>query len=183
MSIQGNNNSPYTNAYSSHPHNMKSISTQNIPNLPALPMIVVMFHMFFFVLSLLSASYFWTYAVIFINVSFFILGMWAAHDQKSAQAVFWMFCIHVFGILIDIIVLGLYFPTLQNAYGNGASSTAQTYQFSAAMIIINLIFKPITSFVLIFLFWFRDGFGKVLSILKSTPDDNPYSSLDDAERT
>ena len=183
MSIQGTNSSPYTNAYSSDSHNMKSLGTPHLPNIPALPMIVVMFHMFFFVLSLISFGYFWTYAVIFINVAFFILGIWAAHDQNSAQAVFWMFCIHVSGMLIDIIVLGLYFGTLQDAHGNGGNSVSQTYQFSAAMIIINLIFKPITTFVLIYIFWFRDGFGKVLSILKSAPNENAYSSLDEAERT
>ena len=180
MSIQGTNNSPYTNANSSDPHNMRSISIANLPNIPALPMIVVMFHMFFFVLSLISTGYLWTYAVIFINVSFFILGMWAAHDQNSAQAVFWMFCIHLSGMLIDIIVLALYVGTIQDT-GN----SFRAYQFSAAMIIINLIFKPMTSFVLVYLFWFRDGFGKVLASvsMKLSRNDNPYSNLDDPERT
>ena len=159
---------------------MRSISRTNLPNIPALPMIVVMFHMFFFVLSLISTGYLWTYAVIFINVSFFILGMWAAHDQNSAQAVFWMFCIHMSGILIDIVVLSLHGGTIQDI-----SANVSTYQFSAAMIIINLIFKPITSFVLVYLFWFRDGFGKVLAsvTMNASRNDNPYSNLDDPERT
>ena len=159
---------------------MRSVSRTNLPNIPALPMIVVMFHMFFFVLSLISTGYLWTYAVIFINVSFFILGMWAAHDQNSAQAVFWMFCIHMSGILIDIVVLALHGGTIQDI-----SANVSTYQFSAAMIIINLIFKPITSFVLVYLFWFRDGFGKVLAsvTMNASRNDNPYSNLDDPERT
>ncbi|KAI6652029.1 hypothetical protein LOD99_4574 [Oopsacas minuta] len=179
MSIQGNtsNNTTYT-------HDMKSIGAQSIPNIPALPMIVVMFHMFFFILSLIPNGYPWTSAVIFINVFFFVLGLWATHDQNSAQAVFWMFCIHVSGILIDIIVLGLYFGELQAAYGNGATQAARLFQFSAAMMILNLLFKPLTVFVLVFLFWFRNGFGKVLAILKMNPEgENPYSNLDDGERS
>ena len=158
---------------------MRPIDRTNLPNIPALPMIVVMFHTFFFVLSLISTGYLWTYAVIFINVSFFILGMWAAHDQNSAQAVFWMFCIHLSGMLIDIIVLALYVGTIQDI-----SANVTTYQFSAAMIIINLIFKPMTSFVLVYLFWFRDGFGKVLSsVSMKLSRDDPYSTLGDSERT
>eukprot|EP00800_Vazella_pourtalesii_P023038 TRINITY_DN9182_c3_g2_i1.p1 TRINITY_DN9182_c3_g2~~TRINITY_DN9182_c3_g2_i1.p1 ORF type:complete len:176 (+),score=24.10 TRINITY_DN9182_c3_g2_i1:120-647(+) len=175
MNIQGSNlNSAYT-------HNMKLTGTQNIPNIPALPMIVVMFHMVFFILSQIQSD--WSEAVIVINIFFFVLGLWATHDQNSAQAVFWMFCIHVFGILIDIIVLGIYFGPLQEKFGNGATVTARTFQFSAAMMIINLLLKPWTVFGLLFLFWFRDGFGKVLATLKTSDGDNPYSSLDEAERT
>ena len=175
MSIQGNT---FNSAYI---HNMKLTGTQNIPNIPALPMIVVMFHMMFFIFSQVQS--YWPYAVVAINIFFFVLGLWATHDQNSAQAVFWMLCIHVFGILIDIIVLGIYFPPAQNAFGNGATVTARTFQFSAAMMIINLLLKPWTVFILLFLFWFRDGFGKVLATLKPSNGDNAYSSLDEAERT
>ena len=175
MSIQGSNlNSAYI-------HNMKLTGTQNIPNIPALPMMVVMFHMVFFILSQIQPD--WTFAVIIINIFFFILGLWATHDQNSAQAVFWMLCVHVFGILIDIIVLGIYFPPFQDQFGSGATVTARTFQFSAAMVIINLLLKPWTVFVLLFLFWFRDGFGKVLATLSTSSGDNTYSSLDEAERT
>ena len=171
---------------------MKSLGAPELPNIPALPMMIVFFHSVFFILSLLPQNYYWTQAVVIINVFFFALGLWASLDQSSAQAVFWMFVFHVFGILIDIIVLGLYFGDVQSAFGGGQTTQARTFQFSAAMIIISLIFKPLTSFLLIFIFWFRDGFGKVLETLKFTPGtrngrtggDAPYTSIDyDGERS
>ena len=47
-------------------------------------------------------------------------------------------------ILMDIIQLGLYFSDNQDVFGGGDSQTARTWQFSAAVMIISLMMKPLT---------------------------------------
>lgn len=47
-------------------------------------------------------------------------------------------------VLMDVIQLGLYFGDVQDQLGGGDSTQARTWQFSAAMMIISLIMKPLT---------------------------------------
>ena len=47
-------------------------------------------------------------------------------------------------VLMDVIQLGLFFGGNQDDFGGGDSQEARTWQFSAAMMIISLMMKPLT---------------------------------------
>ena len=47
-------------------------------------------------------------------------------------------------VLMDIIQLGLYFEDNQDLYGDGETQEARTWQFSAGMMILSLLLKPLT---------------------------------------
>ena len=47
-------------------------------------------------------------------------------------------------ILLDVIQLGLHFDDNQDLYGDGDTKMARTWQFSAAMMILSLMLKPLT---------------------------------------
>ena len=47
-------------------------------------------------------------------------------------------------ILTDVIQLGLFFGDNQDVFGGGETQEARTWQFSAGMMIISLMIKPLT---------------------------------------
>ena len=47
-------------------------------------------------------------------------------------------------VLMDIVQLGLFFGDNQDTFGGGETQQARTWQFSAAMMIMSLIMKPLT---------------------------------------
>ena len=47
-------------------------------------------------------------------------------------------------VLMDIIQLGLYFDDNQDLHGGGETQEARTWQFSAGMMILSLLLKPLT---------------------------------------
>ncbi|XP_078035587.1 type-1 angiotensin II receptor-associated protein isoform X2 [Augochlora pura] len=73
-------------------------------------------------------------SVMFYNLLFFVCILWASHHNESDEPVQYALLINVLSIFLDVITLAIYFPTL---YGGE--------KFSAAIMIINLIARVITS--------------------------------------
>ena len=82
----------------------------------------------------------WMPALTFSHTILFLVGLWALVDKESVEAIIsvslnpvlcTLVLVHIccsqyivvvaFTILLDIIQLGLYFPTLQDAFGGGDS--------------------------------------------------------------
>lgn len=60
-------------------------------------------------------------------------------------------------MFMDVIQLGIYFDDMEDWYGRGGSKTARTWQFSAAMMILSLMMKPITIILACVAAYLRSG--------------------------
>nr|XP_033336056.1 uncharacterized protein LOC117226124 isoform X1 [Megalopta genalis] len=77
-------------------------------------------------------------SVMFYNLLFFVCILWAIHHIESDEPVQFALLINVLSIFLDVITLAIYFPT-----------TYAAEKFSAAIMIINLIARVITSISLL----------------------------------
>nr|XP_033336057.1 uncharacterized protein LOC117226124 isoform X2 [Megalopta genalis] len=75
-------------------------------------------------------------SVMFYNLLFFVCILWAIHHIESDEPVQFALLINVLSIFLDVITLAIYFPTTSE-------------KFSAAIMIINLIARVITSISLL----------------------------------
>lgn len=64
--------------------------------------------------------------------------IWSLHQRESEEAPFMALCINLLSIIFDAVNLIIYWPILMTA----------TMRFGAAMAIINLLMRPVSSFLL-----------------------------------
>ncbi|XP_065061133.1 type-1 angiotensin II receptor-associated protein-like [Rhopilema esculentum] len=108
-----------------------------LQSLPTVP--IKYFLISHFILVTWAALYLWMgECYIYSNYLVLIVGLWALKDKSSNEPMQFLLGIHLFTILNDIILLGMYFPIFNKA-GNSAR-----FQFTAAMAIINLLLKPVS---------------------------------------
>jgi len=117
-----------------------------------------------FVLVTWAALYPWLgECYIYSNYLVLIIGLWAIKDKDSVEPLQFLLGIHVFTILNDIILLGMYFH--QNTLLKGAYLTR--FQFTAAMAIINLLLKPVSALFIFKEYQSRGGEGSTYEDLGS----------------
>ncbi|EFN73711.1 hypothetical protein EAG_15146 [Camponotus floridanus] len=87
-------------------------------------------------------------SVLFYNSLFFVCILWAIHSIESDEPLQFALFINVLSIFLDVITLSVYFPT---GYHDAAN------KFSAALMIINLIARPISSIYLLRIGQGRNG--------------------------
>lgn len=76
----------------------------------------------------------------FYNLLFHLVILWAIHCKDNVEPVQIAIAINVLAIFLDIITLAGFFPTSNRHAGE---------KFSAAMAIINLLIRPVSTFYLI----------------------------------
>ncbi|KAG5329785.1 ATRAP protein, partial [Acromyrmex charruanus] len=87
-------------------------------------------------------------SVLVYNLLFFVCIFWAVHNAESDEPLQFAFFINVFSIFLDVIALVLYYPSM---FTDGSE------KFSAAVMIINLIIRPISSIYLLRIGQGRNG--------------------------
>ena len=125
-------------------------------------------------------------AYLFSHIFFFIVGLWCGHDRVSILPVIAVsipcplvspiffsagvcpltlqfIVVLAITVLLDIIQLGIYFGPLNQPGSNS------TWQFSAAMCIINLLGKPVTVALACVAIYSRLG-GNVLNLFGNRRD-------------
>ncbi|XP_042892138.1 type-1 angiotensin II receptor-associated protein-like isoform X3 [Penaeus japonicus] len=89
-----------------------------------------------------------TDSFVLYNTILLITIMWSLHHRESDEAPFMAFCVNVLSIMFDIVNMSLNWPAVQT----GGSMT-----FGAAMAIINLLVRPLSSYLLYRIFQDRAG--------------------------
>ncbi|XP_064385243.1 uncharacterized protein LOC135334119 [Halichondria panicea] len=141
----------------------EAILAAALPVLPILIPLGVHFVLVSFVFLYVGGTV-WLPAYSFVHLILFLVGLWACQDKTSVIAAIALVVVIVFSGLTDIIQLGLYFPSFEEANGNGGSQGARTWQFSAAMCIFNLLFKPVSAALVCVGVYFRSG-GRLPGVL------------------
>ncbi|KAL4221128.1 hypothetical protein ACF0H5_019387 [Mactra antiquata] len=96
----------------------------------------------------------------YMNLFVLSLGVWSIIHHENSDAVLMYLLCHVFSILQDIILLGLYEPRAYATYEapeGVPASMKNEYRFSLGMCITNLIIKPITAFLIYRIYRERGG--------------------------
>lgn len=108
---------------------------------------------------------------VYMNIILMGLGIWSIAHHESPDSVLMFLLCHIFSILQDIILLGLYEPRGYDTYEvPGVQATARNqYRFSLGMSILNLIIKPVTAFLLFTIYKQRGGSYSDLHLPNSIP--------------
>jgi len=102
------------------------------------------------VLSVWATIEFQRESYVFMNAFVLAFGMWAIVSPESVDAIYMYMVMNVVSIVMDIILISIY---ASEDKGNQSS----THRFSLGMSILNLILKPVTSFILYRLYQDRTG--------------------------
>jgi hypothetical protein len=126
--------------------------------------VIVVVHFILTVWASMSECLFGSAGISYVYMHCFILavGLWAIICPESADAIFMFLLLLVVSILMDIIFIGIYATLGQNrcdatAASNPTASFVNTYRFSLGMSILNLLLKPLTSFIVYRLYQDRTG--------------------------
>ncbi|KAK3578021.1 hypothetical protein CHS0354_027234 [Potamilus streckersoni] len=86
----------------------------------------------------------------YMNLFVLMVGVLGIVFEEHADIVFMFFLLHVFTILEDILLLGLYQPRANSIFEKEGfdESRRNEYRFALGMAIVNLILKPFTAFLL-----------------------------------
>lgn len=91
------------------------------------------------------------------NAFVLLLGVWGIACPESYDAILMYLILHVFTILEDIILLGIYQPRARDKSWIENKGFKDEYRFSLGMAITNLILKPFTAFLLWRIYQDRGG--------------------------
>ncbi|XP_060575278.1 type-1 angiotensin II receptor-associated protein-like [Ruditapes philippinarum] len=129
-------------------------------NPPQVTLKLIVFFHFIFTTWACMAQPFLPISYVYMNLFVLSLGVWSiVHHESSEAALMFLLC-HVFSILQDIILLGIYEPrgyTYFESNPKKQGSSRNEYRFSLGMAIVNLIVKPITAFLLYRIYRDRGG--------------------------
>lgn len=138
----------------------------NIPNAPLKG--VFFMH---FILSLWALQHSWLpMSYMYYNLIFMATLLWSLHCKDSEEPVFMALVIDGASVLLDIIVISIYYP-LTHDYDDG-----DNFRFCAGMCILNLILRVVSIFVLLKIFRERGGHYDDLGI-PGLPSGN-YNDID-----
>jgi formate hydrogenlyase subunit 3/multisubunit Na+/H+ antiporter MnhD subunit len=111
--------------------------------LPLLAILVPMVVHFVLVCFVLLAG--WLPGTFFFSHFFlFLTGAWTVHHRDTLLPIIMYIVVVAITVLMDIIQLGLFFEDNQDDFGGGETQEARTWQFSAGMMILSLLLKPLT---------------------------------------
>ncbi|XP_071480290.1 type-1 angiotensin II receptor-associated protein-like [Diadema antillarum] len=83
---------------------------------------------------------------VYMNTIILITGLMAIMMPESAESVLMMLIFEILSILMDIIFLGIYFPTTHCT--DQFVPNCSTMKFGAGMCILNLLLKPVAIYLL-----------------------------------
>ncbi|XP_061197781.1 type-1 angiotensin II receptor-associated protein-like [Saccostrea echinata] len=115
-----------------------------------------------------------------------LLGIWSIASPDSFDAVLMYLILHLFTILEDIVLLGIYQPRASRSIevNNVQQGVKDEYRFSLGMVITNLILKPLTAFLLWRIYQDRGGrfsdfnFPNLPQFGGSPPGQGNYENID-----
>ncbi|XP_053643493.1 type-1 angiotensin II receptor-associated protein isoform X1 [Cherax quadricarinatus] len=113
---------------------------------------------------------------VFYNTIFLLTIIWSLHQRESEEAPFMALCTNLLAIMFDIVNLAYYWP----------HTISGMKRFGAAMAILNLLLRPLTSFMLYRIVQDRAGsygtFGLPSSFegIFGGPRRSPYEDIDQA---
>ncbi|XP_015519395.1 uncharacterized protein LOC107224009 isoform X1 [Neodiprion lecontei] len=109
----------------------------NISSITHYPLKVIFaVHLFFVTWGL--QGYLFPVSMMFYNLLFFLCLLWAIHNLESDEPIQFALFINVLSIFFDIITLSMHFP-----------DSSAWVKFCAAMMIINLIIRVLSSYSLL----------------------------------
>ncbi|XP_046388869.1 type-1 angiotensin II receptor-associated protein [Ischnura elegans] len=119
------------------------VDLSNVQNAPI--KIIFIIH---FILSTWGMQGVWApNSYFFYNIVFIILLFWALLHKDSSEPIQMALLVNLVSILLDVILLSSFFP----------GSYFSRERFSVGMAILNLVFRPMTSFGLYRIWQDRDG--------------------------
>lgn len=108
------------------------VDLSNLQNVPL--KIITLIH---FILTTWGTQGDWSsHAYLYYNIIFLLVLFWGIHQKDSPEPIQIALAINLLSILFDVIILAAYFP----------SSFRSSERFSVGMAILNLVFRPLTSF-------------------------------------
>ncbi|KAI0225723.1 Type-1 angiotensin II receptor-associated protein-like [Lamellibrachia satsuma] len=146
--------------------------------------VVVIVHFILTVWASMVGSPFLPTSYIYMNAFILAFGFWAIVTPESTDAILMFLLLNVISIVMDIIFLSIYTPKAHSVFDAASySQSSSEYHFCLGMAIVNLLFKPFSSFVLFRLYQERGGNYADLSIpglpdfgLGGVPAQNRYQS-------
>jgi len=94
--------------------------------------------------------------------------LWAVHDRRSLHPIFLAMILNVLSVILDIVVLSVWFPPKYDYPGKNTAYT--TNRFAAVMAVFNLIFRAISTAVLFKVSKARDDFDGTPATSRSAVD-------------
>ncbi|XP_045162865.1 type-1 angiotensin II receptor-associated protein-like isoform X2 [Mercenaria mercenaria] len=129
-------------------------------NPPQITLKLIVFLHFIFTTWACMCPQFLPLSYTYMNLFVLSLGVWSiVHHESSDAALMFMMC-HLFSILHDIILLGIYEPRGYAVFEQNPQlygTPRNEYRFSLGMAIVNLIAKPITAFLIYRIYRERGG--------------------------
>ncbi|XP_037781559.1 type-1 angiotensin II receptor-associated protein-like isoform X1 [Penaeus monodon] len=80
-----------------------------------------------------------TDSFVLYNTILLITIIWSLHHRESEEAPFMAFCVNILSIMFDIVNMSINWPAVQ---------TGGAMTFGAAMAVINLLVRPLSSYLL-----------------------------------
>ncbi|XP_072040767.1 type-1 angiotensin II receptor-associated protein-like [Amphiura filiformis] len=164
-------------AFPSHMENTNYTVTVNVNMLDKISLkIVVSVH---FVLTVFAYMHpFLQPVYCYMNTIILLTGLWAIATPDSKDSVLMFVVFHAVSILMDIILLGVYYDDGKKGVGCPDSDYCGRFRFSAAMAIINLLLKPVTLVVLGLEFRKRGGEYSMPGFPGMPPATQGYENID-----
>lgn len=91
-----------------------------------------------FILTSWAAGHWCPVSYLFYNLIFFLILLWAVHNKEGDEPTQMAVAVSATSIVLDVMVIAMYFPHTDSG----------SERFSAAMAILNLILRPLTTLVL-----------------------------------
>ncbi|XP_065890200.1 type-1 angiotensin II receptor-associated protein-like [Dysidea avara] len=120
------------------------VQLPNIPNITVPFSVVVLVHFFFasqVQLTPLFAG--WVPSYLFTHLGLMMIALWVAYQKRDFEPIIAYIIAVAISMLNDIIMLGLYFEDAQDATDGEKSKIRDTWRYSAALVIIHLLAKPL----------------------------------------
>lgn len=113
--------------------------------------------------SWLPGSYF------YYNIVLLVVLLWSLHNKDSEEPVIMAFGVNILSIFLDVISVAIYYPRAHDY---------SEVHFSAAMFIINLLLRPVTSVLLVKVYNERSGRYNNLGFPGFGIGRGPYEDID-----
>ncbi|XP_063799946.1 type-1 angiotensin II receptor-associated protein [Pseudophryne corroboree] len=144
--------------------------------LPAVNLKAIVF--LHWLLSVFACTYPWLPNAYYLaNFSVLAMGIWAIVQRDSVDAIFMLLVGLATTIVLDILILALYFASAEIA--SESTPARDLFRFSGGMAILSLILKPLSCFFTYHMYVERGGDCTInLGFLTVSRDRSNYQTID-----
>ncbi|XP_075046327.1 type-1 angiotensin II receptor-associated protein [Mixophyes fleayi] len=132
-------------------------------------------------LTIFACTYSWLPNGYYLaNLSVLAMGIWAIVQKDSVDAIL-MFLVGLLStIVLDILILALYFAAAEKA--TESTAVRDLFRFSGGMAILSLILKPLSCFFVYHMYVERGGDCTInIGFLSVSRDRNTYQTIDHSD--